>query len=89
MKIKQVDMSLITDYIPIEKQLLLDAQKYLERADMYHKIGKPKHCLGCMIKAYRKMEQAERFGQPIEMIPGMKPMLDLMAKQVEDTILRG
>lgn len=48
----------IPKYISIEKQLLLDAEKYIKRAEMYLAIDKTRHCLGCLIKAAKKYDSA-------------------------------
>lgn len=77
----------IIEYVSIEKQMILDAQKYIERAEMYLAIGKTGHCVGCLVKAAKKLHKAEQFHMPLDITYVIKPMLDNLAKCIADSIL--
>jgi hypothetical protein len=53
----RINVSKITEYVPIEKQYLLDAQKYIERAQKYLDEGKAAHATGCLAKAAKKLHR--------------------------------
>ena len=81
----------ITEYVSIEKQMLLDAQKYTERAEMYFTIGKTKHALGCIIKAYKKYEKYEQFKSSSDALANLvlTPMLNTLSDRIANKILTG
>jgi ATP/maltotriose-dependent transcriptional regulator MalT len=78
----------ITEYVSIEKQMLLDAQKYIERAEMYLAIGKTGHCVGCLAKAANKLHKAEQFHTSLDITYVIKLMIDNLAKRIADSILK-
>ncbi len=47
-------------YVSMHEQMYLDAMKYIKRANDYTAKGMAKHALGCMIKAYKKIDKAEK-----------------------------
>lgn len=79
----------ITEYISIEKQYLLDAQKYIERAQVYLNENKLGYCAGCLAKAAKKIKKAESFKLSMDSLSYslMQPMVVQMLKQIEDRIL--
>lgn len=77
----------ITEYVSYEKQLLLDAKKYVERAEMYFAIGKFKHCTGCLVKASKKIEIAEAHKLSMDGL-GVALMTPIM-KRISEHIIKG
>lgn len=61
-----IEMDKLTDYVPLEKQLFLDAEKYSKRAIEYLAEGKLSHAAGCMAKACKKLNKAEQFKRSME-----------------------
>lgn len=79
----------IADYISYEKQLLLDAQKYINRAEMYLCVGKSRHCLGCLIKAAKKYDKAKSHMLAMDGLSqaSMMPILNKLSSKIEASIL--
>lgn len=82
-------MITLTEYVSIEKQLLLDAQKYFERAEMYLAIGKTAHCAGCLAKAAKKLHKANEFKSSLDGLNAsfMNAMINRLFKRIADDIL--
>lgn len=80
----------ITEYVSIEKQLLLDSQKYIERAQIYLSEDKLGHCIGCLAKAAKKIKKSEEFKLSMDSLNYslMQPMVVQMLKQIEDRIVK-
>lgn len=79
----------LPEYISVEKQLLLDALKYIERAEMYLAIGKNRHCLGCLIKAAKKYDKAKSHMLSMDGLADsfLQPMMKALSYTVENSIL--
>lgn len=90
-RVIEVNKVKIVEYVSIEKQLFLDAQKYIERAEMYLKLDKHKYSIGCLIKAYKKIEKAEKFILTNDELSNLilKPIMDRLSKMVADGIMNG
>lgn len=85
----EIKFSQITEYVPIEVQLLRDAQKYIARAEMYAAIGKFGHCAGCLAKAAKKIKKVEEMKISLDgMYAIFKPVMDQLSKNIADGILK-
>lgn len=81
-----------TSYTSIEKQFLLDAKKYTERANKYLIEKKYGHCAGCLAKAAKKLTNAQHLGylsSDAGLDEVMRTMLNHFEKQISDAILKG
>lgn len=89
LKTIQISKFKITEYVSVEKQLLLDAKKYIERAEMYLAIEKPRHALGCLIKAARKYDKASSHMLALDGLSKalLQPMLGQLSRNIELSIL--
>ncbi len=76
-------------YKSIEQQYLTEAKNYLDRAESYLLNNKPRHALGCMVKAYRKVERAESLNLNIDLIIAaiLRPNLNMLSKFIADRIM--
>lgn len=81
----------ITEYVSIEKQYLLDAKKYIERASIYINDNKLSYAAGCLAKACKKLNQSEKHNLNMDglALALMQPMLAQFVKSIEDKILKG
>lgn len=88
-KLTVIDMSGISPYVSIEKQLLLDAEKYIKRAEMYLIVGKLRHCLGCLIKAAKKYDKANSHMLAMDGLSKalLQPMLSGLSNKIANDIL--
>lgn len=88
-KVMIFDFTGIPDYISVEKQLLLDAEKYIKRAEMYLIVGKSRHCLGCLIKAAKKYDKAKSHMLSVDSLADsfMRPMIKALSGTVANSIL--
>lgn len=80
-----------TEYTSIEKQMQLDAQTYLERADMYLKLDMYGHASGCLAKAAKKITYAQSIGSLLSdegLNRLLKSMIERMSAHVSDSILK-
>lgn len=88
--VTQINVSKITEYVPTEKQYLLDAQKYIERAQKYLDEGKAAHATGCLAKAAKKLH---RYNEHCRIFSNdflgfiIAPMLNKLSEQVSKNIL--
>jgi hypothetical protein len=79
-----------TEYVSIEKQILLDAQKYIERAETYLNSKQYGHCAGCLAKAAKKITNAQHIynitsNEGLNLL--LRAMCDKFAKNVADKLL--
>jgi hypothetical protein len=80
---------LITEYVPLDKQLFLDAEKYSKRAIEYLEKGMLSHAAGCAAKACKKLNKAEKFANAIGPTPEfMRIFINNLAKRVAENILK-
>lgn len=88
-KVVTFDFTCIPDYISVEMQLLLDAEKYIKRAEMYLIVGKSRHCLGCLIKAAKKYDKAKSHILSMDGLTDsfMRPMVKALDDAVANCIL--
>lgn len=80
----------ITEYVSIENQYLLDAQKYIERANKYLEEGKAAHCVGCLAKAAKKLHKYNEYNRVMNspyIVSIVKPMLDNLQNKIAKSIL--
>lgn len=90
LKITEIKISQIIEYVPIEVQLLRDAQKYIDRAEMYAVIGKFGHCAGCLAKAAKKIHKAEEMKiNMASFAASFEPMINQLNKNIANSILNG
>ena len=81
----------IVEYVSIEKQFYLDAEKYLKRAQVYWSENKFGHAAGCLAKAAKKIHKAEQF-KPFKLddcFGSIQISMGVLSKQIEESILNG
>lgn len=86
----EIEKHTITEYVPIEKQYLLDAQKYIERAQKYLDEGKAAHACGCLAKAAKKLHRYNEYCKIFEddfIALIMKPMLNRLSDKIAKNFL--
>lgn len=88
-KVTEVLKFEIAEYVSVEKLLLLDAEKYIKRAEMYLIIGKTRHSLGCLIKAAKKYDKAKTHRLAMDGLSEafLRPMLNGLANKIANNIL--
>lgn len=85
-EIKKFEMP---EYVSVEKQLLLEAEKYIKRAEMYLIIGKTRHSLGCLIKAAKKYDKAKDHTLSMDSLADsfMQPIIKTLSDTIASSIL--
>lgn len=88
-KVIEIKKFKIAEYVSVEKQLLLEAEKYIKRAEMYLVIGKTRHSLGCLIKAAKKYDKAKTNMLAMDGLSEafLNPITKLLSNKIADDIL--